>query len=116
MLDRETGELGFGVCGAGLGRVVMSLQRLAAPVVAMYAAGPVGAAWLAPRPGGIVVRVCAPGSIPPTPTAQITTDGGDGERPARLVAAGELDVVRVPAPWEQRYPELARCARPPLVI
>ena len=105
MLDRETVCWDSGVCGARLGRVVMSQRRLAAPVVAMYAAGPVGPAWLAPRPrgdrgAGVRARV-----DPAQADGADQTDGRDGERPARLVAAGELDVVRVPAPWEERYPD-----------
>jgi transposase len=109
-LDRETGELRFRRLNGPPREALGYLEGLPAPVLATYEAGPVGYGLArAAAKSEIEVRVCAPGSIPRKPNDRIKTDRRDAERLARLLAAGELTLVRVPSPEEERHRDLARC-------
>jgi transposase len=85
------------------------LETLERPWRAVYEAGPTGyglARQAAER--DLEVAVCAPGLIPRRPNDHIKTDPRDALRLARLLAAGELALVRVPAPAEEQLRDLVR--------
>lgn len=108
-LDTESGELASRRIPGDPLQCVDYLKTLPRPVLATYEAGPCGyrlaRAQIAPE---VVVRVCAPSSIPRR-AEPIKTDRRDAERLARLLAAGELRFVRVPSVEEERCRDLARC-------
>jgi transposase len=89
--------------------VLAWLERLEGPYRAVYEAGPTGYG-LARRAQalGLEVAVCAPGHVRRRPTERIKTDARDALRLARLLAAGELALVRVPAPAEEQLRDLVR--------
>lgn len=93
----------------GTDAVLSWLQGIEGPVRAVYEAGPSGYG-LARRAKehGIEVAVCAPGLIPRRPSDRIKTDARDALRLARLGAAGELALVRVPTPAEEQLRDLVR--------
>ena len=78
------------------------LQSLPGPVRATYEAGPTGFGLArAARAAGIELVVCSPGAIPRQPGDRVKTDARDALKLARLLAAGQLRPVVVPAPeWE----------------
>jgi transposase len=89
--------------------VVDWLVDLPRPVRAVYEAGPTGyalARTAAVR--GLDVAVCAPGHIGRHPSDRIKTDARDSLRLARLYAAGELKLVRVPSVEEEQLRDLVR--------
>ena len=109
-LRLATGELSFRRLSCAPRAVVPYLLGLPGEVVATYEAGSVGYGLArAGAEAGLDVRVCAPGSIPRRANEKIKTDRRDAERLARLLAAGELSFVRVPAVEEERLRDLARC-------
>jgi transposase len=61
------------------------------------------------RARGFSLDVCAPGHIRRHPTDRIKTDKRDALKLARLLAAGELRIVRVPEPEEEQLRDLVRC-------
>lgn len=86
------------------------LEQLERPFCAVYEAGPTGYGLArAARERGIRVEVCAPGHIRRHPTDRIKTDKRDALKLARLLAAGELHLVRVPEPEEEQLRDLVRC-------
>ena len=109
VLTPETGELHRKRLNGPPAGALDHLERLPAPVLAVYEAGPTGyglARGAAER--GLDLRVCAPGSIPKAPSDRVKTDRRDAERLARLCLAGELSFVRVPTPEEEHFRDLAR--------
>jgi transposase len=89
--------------------VLPFLEQLGAGVCAVYEAGPTGFGLArAAAECGLDVRVCAPGLIPRKPSDRVKTDARDAERLARLLAAGELSFVRVPAVEEEQLRDLVR--------
>lgn len=109
-LDVESGELRFRRVNGSPRSVVDHLERLPAPVLAVYESGPVGYGLAREAGGqGIEVRVCAPGSIPRKPGDRVKTDRRDAERLVRSLWAGELSFVRVPTVAEEQFRDLARC-------
>ena len=91
VLTPETGELHRKRLNGPPAGALDHLERLPAPVLAVYEAGPTGyglARGAAER--GLDLRVCAPGSIPKAPSDRVKTDRRDAERLARLCLAGEL--------------------------
>jgi transposase len=83
---------------------------------ACYEAGPTGYD-LARLLGRVRVRcdVVAPSLIPRSPGDKVKTDKRDAARLARLLRAGELTAIRVPAPQEEAVRDLCR-ARADMVI
>jgi len=74
------------------------LQTLPGPVRAVYEAGPTGFGLArAAQAAGVQVMVCSPGAIPRQPGDRIKTDARDALKLARLLAAGQLRPVVVPA-------------------
>jgi len=74
------------------------LQTLPGPVRAVYEAGPTGFGLArAAKAAGVQVMVCSPGAIPRQPGDRIKTDTRDALKLARLLAAGQLRPVVVPA-------------------
>ena len=82
---------------------------LPGPVRAVYEAGPTGFGLArAARAAGVEVMVCAPGAIPRQPGDRIKTDTRDALKLARLLAAGQLRAVVVPAPELEALRDLVR--------
>ena len=110
ILDHRTGELLRRRLKGDPVRVVLPfLEGLGPGVRAVYEAGPTGFALArAAAERGLDVRVCAPGLIPKKPADRVKTDARDAERLARLLAAGELSFVRVPAIAEEQVRDLVR--------
>jgi len=89
--------------------VLAWLEGLEPPFRAVYEAGPTGYGLARrARARGLEVAVCAPGLISRRPTDRIKTDARDALRLARLLAAGELALVRVPEPAEEQLRDLVR--------
>lgn len=89
--------------------VVDWLQSVSEPFRAVYEAGPTGYVLArAAAERGLQVSVCALGHIPRHPTDRIKTDPRDSLRLARLYAAGELKLVRVPTLEEEQLRDLVR--------
>lgn len=85
------------------------LRSLPGPVRAVYEAGPTGFELArAGRAAGIEVMVCSPGAIPRQPGDRIKTDTRDALKLARLLAAGQLRAVVVPAPELEALRDLVR--------
>jgi len=85
------------------------LATLPGPVRAVYEAGPTGFGLArAARAVGVEVMVCAPGAIPRQPGDRIKTDTRDALKLARLLAAGQLRPVVVPAPGLEALRDLVR--------
>ncbi len=110
IFDAATGELYRRRLSGEPTRVVIPfLERLAPEVRAVYEAGPTGFALArAAAERDLDVRVCAPGLIPKKPADRVKTDPRDAERLARLLVAGELAFVRVPAVVEEQIRDLVR--------
>src|SRR6195952_5485737 len=85
------------------------LRSLPGPVRAVYEAGPTGFGLArAARAAGVEVMVCSPGAIPRQPGDRIKTDMRDALKLARLLAAGQLRPVVVPAPELEALRDLVR--------
>ena len=85
------------------------LQTLPGPVRAVYEAGPTGFGLArAAQAAGVEVMVCSPGAIPRQPGDRIKTDTRDALKLARLLAAGQLRPVVVPAPELEALRDLVR--------
>ena len=85
------------------------LATLPGPVRAVYEAGPTGFGLArAARAVGVEVMVCAPGAIPRQPGDRIKTDTRDALKLARLLAAGQLRPVVVPARELEALRDLVR--------
>jgi transposase len=85
------------------------LRSLPGDVRAVYEAGPTGFELArAARAAGVEVMVCAPGAIPRQPGDRIKTDTRDALKLARLLAAGQLRAVLVPAPELEALRDLVR--------
>jgi transposase len=89
--------------------VVEWLTGVPQPFRAVYEAGPTGYVLArAAAERGLEVAVCAPGHIPRHPSDRIKTDPRDSLRLARLYAAGELKLVRIPTVEEEQLRDLVR--------
>ncbi len=85
------------------------LVSLPGPVRAVYEAGPTGFGLARQaRAEGLEVMVCSPGAIPRQPGDRIKTDTRDALKLARLLAAGQLRPVVVPAPELEALRDLVR--------
>jgi transposase len=106
---RVRASCGSGGWGGATGEVVGFCRALPAPVRVAYEAGPTGfglARELAAA--GIACVVAAPGKIARAPQDRVKTDRRDAERLVRLLMAGELHAVRVPAVAEEALRDLVR--------
>ena len=114
-IDVLTGELRRARFGAGSDEVVGWLQGLPQPVYACYEAGPTGfGLYRAALEAGVRIEVIAPSKTPRAPGDRIKNDRKDAELLARLLLAGQLAAVAVPAassrpPATSRAP-VSKCA------
>jgi transposase len=108
-IDSMTGELVRKRFGAGLVEPVAWLESLTGPVRACYEAGPTGfGLFRAATEAGIAIEVIAPSKTPRGPGDRVKTDRRDAELLARLLLAGSLKRVVVPAPEVEAARELTR--------
>ena len=108
-IDVESGELCRARFGGGSEAVIAWLQALPQPLKGCYEAGPTGfALYRAAEAAGVPLDVVAPSKTPRAPGDRIKTDRKDAELLARLLLAGQLKVVTVPAPAFEAARHLAR--------
>jgi transposase len=108
-IDSMTGELVRKRFGAGVSEPVAWLEGLAGPVRACYEAGPTGfGLYRAAIEAGIGMQVIAPSKTPRASGESVKTDRRDAELLARLLVAGSLKAVVVPAPEVEAARELTR--------
>ncbi len=76
----------------------------------VYETGPTGYGLARrARAEGIEVAVCAPSKTERPPQDRVKTDKRDAIRLARLLAAGELTLVRIPSVEREQRRDLVRC-------
>jgi transposase len=98
-IDVLTDELPRVRFGPGVDGPVAWLAELPGPVRACYEAGPTGfGLYRAAVAAGLGMQVIAPGKTPRRPNDRVKTDRKDAELLARLLLAGSLTRVVVPAP------------------
>jgi transposase len=108
-IDSMTGELTRLRFGPGIEGPVAWLGELPGPVRACYEAGPTGfGLYRAAMAAGIGMQVVAPGKTPRGPSDRVKTDRKDAELLARLLLAGSLTRVVVPAPEVEAAREMTR--------
>jgi transposase len=108
-IDSMTGELTRLRFGPGVGAPLAWLGELPGPVRACYEAGPTGfGLYRAATAAGIAMQVVAPGKTPRGPADRVKTDRKDAELLARLLLAGSLTRVVVPAPEVEAAREMTR--------
>jgi transposase len=108
-IDTMTGELTSLRFGPGIEGPVAWLSQLPGPVRACYEAGPTGfGLYRAAMAAGIAMQVIAPGKTPRGPSDRVKTDRKDAELLARLLLAGSLTRVVVPAPEVEAAREMTR--------
>lgn len=108
-IDSMTGELTRLRFGPGVEGPVAWLAELPGPVSACYEAGPTGfGLYRAATAAGIGMQVVAPGKTPRGPSDRVKTDRKDAELLARLLLAGSLTRVIVPAPEVEAAREVTR--------
>jgi transposase len=109
VLDARTGELRFERLGGETAATVELCAGLAGPVRATYEAGPTGYGLARALAGaGVDCLVAAPGKVPRGATERVKTDRRDAEHLVRLLLAGKLHAVRVPAEAEEALRDLVR--------
>jgi transposase len=108
-IDTMTGELTRAKFAA-MEDAVPWLSGLSGPVRAAYEAGPTGFGFyrLARAAGIGGIEVIAPGKTPRGPSDRVKTDRRDAELLARLLLAGSLTPIKVPAPEVEAARELTR--------
>jgi transposase len=108
-IDVRTGELRRARFGSGSEEVIAWLQALPQPLTGCYEAGPTGfALYRAAEAAGLSIAVVAPSKTPRAPGDRIKSDRKDAELLARLLLAGQLKPVAVPAPPFESARHLAR--------
>ncbi|MCP9492063.1 MAG: IS110 family transposase [Solirubrobacteraceae bacterium MAG38_C4-C5] len=108
-IDTMTGELTRLRFGPGIEGPLAWLSELPGPVRACYEAGPTGfGLYRAAAAAGVGMQVIAPGKTPRGPSDRVKTDRKDAELLARLLLAGSLTRVVVPAPEVEAARELTR--------
>jgi transposase len=108
-LDAVTGEVSTLRVGGGSAPLLEWLRRQGPGLMAVYEAGPSGFGLArAAREEGIDLRVVTPGLVPKRPSDRVKTDRRDAVRLARLLAAGELSLARVPTLEQERFRDLVR--------
>lgn len=109
ILDAETSELRFQRLGGEVDPVVRLCGSLEGPVRASYEAGPTGYGLArALERAGVGCLIAAPGKISRGATEKVKTDSRDAEHLVRLLLAGKLHPVRVPARAEEALRDLVR--------
>src|ERR1017187_7934495 len=110
IFDQATGELTTRRVVGRPHELLAWLRGVARPARMLYEAGPTGYG-LARRAlaEGIELGVCAPGKTQRPPADRIKNDKRDAIRLARLLAAGELTLVRIPALEREQLRDLVRC-------
>ncbi len=109
VVDGESGELRVQRLPGSTGRVVEFCAGLAGPVRVSYEAGPTGfglARGL--EAAGVGCLVAALGKIARPAQDRVKTDRRDAELLVRLLMAGQLSAVRVPALGEEALRDLVR--------
>ena len=104
---RRWGEVGGD--RAALAKAVRKLESLARPLHFVYAAGPCGfwiERWIKAR--GHDCWVVSPSSVPQKSGERIKTDRRDSEKLARLLRAGELVPIYVPAEIDEAIRDRVR--------
>src|SRR3954468_8633025 len=108
-VDGVSGELRFRRLRGSTSDVVAFCRDLPGAVKVAYEAGPTGFGLArALADAGIACVVAAPGKIARAPQDRVKTDRRDAERLVRLLMAGELHAVRVPATCEEALRDLVR--------
>jgi transposase len=108
-VDGASGELEFRRLSGATSEVVGFCRSLPGPVKVSYEAGPTGFGLAREfAAAGIECVVAAPGKIARAPQDRVKTDRRDAERLVRLLMAGELHAVRVPAVAEEALRDLVR--------
>ncbi len=108
-IDVLTGELRRARFGFGLEPVVDWLSALPQPVHACYEAGPTGyGLYRAAQAAGIRIDVVAPSKTPRAPGDRVKSDRKDALLLVRLLMAGGLTAVGVPAPEFEAARDLTR--------
>jgi transposase len=108
-IDTMTGELTRARFGSGSEGPLAWLAELPGPVRACYEAGPTGfGLYRAAVAAGVAMQVIAPGKTPRGPSDRVKTDRKDAELLARLLLAGSLTRVVVPAPEVEAAREMTR--------
>src|SRR5215218_4674568 len=108
-IDTLTGELSRMRFGPGIEGPVAWLAGLPGPVQACYEAGPTGfGLYRSAVAAGVAMPVIAPGKTPRGPSDRVKTDRKDAELLARLLLAGSLTTVVVPAPEVEAAREMTR--------
>jgi transposase len=111
MLNPTSGEvLAKTIRGRPEREVLAWLQSLEGAWRGVYEAGPTGYGLArAAADRGLDVAVCAPGHIQRHPAERVKTDRRDALKLARLLAAGELKLVRVPPIESEQLRDAVRC-------
>ena len=108
-IDAQSGELRFARLSGQTSEAVAFCRALPGPARVAYEAGPTGFGLARELTAmGVGCVVAAPGKIPRAPQDRVKTDRRDAERLARLLMAGELHPVRVPASDEEALRDLVR--------
>lgn len=108
-IDVASGELRRARFGGGCEEVVAWLQTLPLPLRGCYEAGPTGyGLYRAAAAAGLSLDVVAPSKTPRAPGDRVKSDRKDAELLARLLLAGQLKAVTVPAPSFEAARHLAR--------
>ena len=108
-IDVVSGELRRARFAGGSDEVIAWLQSLPQPLKGCYEAGPTGfALYRAAEATGLQLEVVAPSKTPRAPGDRIKHDRKDAELLARLLLAGQLKAVAVPAPSFEAARHLAR--------
>lgn len=108
-LDAMSGELTRTRFGPGVEPVVSWLRELPQPLHGCYEAGPTGyGLYRAARQADLLVEVIAPSKTPRAAGARVKSDRKDAELLVRLLMAGALTVVSVPAPATEAARDLSR--------
>jgi len=108
-IEVASGELCRARFSGGSDEVIAWLEALPQPLEGCYEAGPTGfALHRAAEAGGLRLDVVAPSKTPRAPGDRIKSDLKDAELLARLLLAGQLKPVAVPAPSFEAARHLAR--------
>src|SRR5712692_10309881 len=108
-IDVASGELRRARFGGGSDEVIAWLRELPRPLSGCYEAGPTGfALYRAAEAAGLRIDVIAPSKTPRAAGDRIKSDRKDAELLCRLLMAGQLKRVTVPAPAFEAARHLAR--------
>ena len=110
IFDSATGEVTIRGVPGRPHAVLEVLREIAAPMRAVYEAGPTGYGLVRrARAEGLDMVVCAPSRGDRAPHDRVKTDKRDAIRLARRLAAGELTLVWVPSVEQEQLRDLVRC-------